>query len=466
VNPKVLPAHGSLRYTKSRALAEQRLHSMVGGVNGDGRTDYPFPIIFSSAHGALLKDVDGNEYVDLHGGYGTAVLGYSNPAVERAVLDRLTKSGTFVGVAHEYEGLLSQRLCDLLPEAERVALCGGGGTDALYHAVRLARAFTGRSRVIKVEGGYHGWHGDLGVSTRPSPSALGITPTDLAAGTGLYDRLPPSVPNSAGILEAVTGALVVVPANDPEALASRVAELGEELAAIVLEPVLFSIGTVDVDLDYLAAARRLADEADALLIFDEVLSGFRCRLGGVGAGRGVIADIGAYGKAVANGHVLSFLAGRSEVMEFLSPSGPAFYSGTFNGHIAGVTAALATIEEVSSPGFYERLGDTTAGLAKAINRRIDALGLTGCAQAVGSGFTVYFGTRAVRNYRDLAASLTPEVEEMNTRFRWFLRDHGVFMQHRAGTNRCFLSSAHTPEQIDQIEAAIAMFLEEYAESAQ
>lgn len=436
---------------------------MVGGVNGDGRTDDPFPIIFKSAHGALLEDVDGNEYVDLHGGYGTAVLGYSHPGVERAVHARLEQSGTFVGVAQEYEGELAARLCRLLPEAERVALCGGGGTDALYHAVRAARTYTGRQRLIKVEGGYHGWHGDLGVSTRPAPAALGFDPSP--GGVSPERRMPEAqgLPNSAGVLPAVTDAVTVVPANDPVALEHRVEQLGSELAAIVIEPALFSTGTVEVDQSYLSAARRLADAAGALLIFDEVLSGFRCRLGGVGAGHGVIADLVAYGKAIANGHVLSLLCGRAAVMETLSPIGPAFYSGTFNGHLGGVAAAMATIDAVSSPGFYERLTAKTGRLAAKLSSRIDELQLNACCQSVGSGFTVYFGARKVRDYRDLAASITPEIERLNTTFRWALRDRGVFMQRRAGTNRCFLSGAHSDEHITKIEDAITSFLDEYAE---
>jgi glutamate-1-semialdehyde 2,1-aminomutase len=435
----------------SIAMAPGRRAVLPGGVTGDGRTEDPQPIVFVRAHGAYLEDVDGNEYVDLHGGYGTAVLGYAHPGVDGAVHDALADGHAFVGCAHVHEAALAERLVDLLPEAERVALCGGGGTDALYHATRLCRAATGRTKIVKVEGGYHGWHGDLGVSTRPPLEVAGEDPA------------PVGVPNSAGTLRAVTDEVLVVPANDPGALEACFAEHGDAIAGLIVEPALFSTGTVAVDHGYLAAARAQCDRHGAVLVFDEVLSGFRVRLGGAQADRGVLPDLGTYGKAIANGHVISALVGRAAIMDLLAPVGPVFYSGTFNGHPLGVAAAMATLDELAVPGRYASLAAATTGVADRVTAAFADAGAVGCCQAVGSGFSVYFGTTAVRDYRDLARSLTPEVLGLNDALRVHLRDRRVFMQRRVGTNRCFVSAAHGPEELDVVASAFESFIDQHKE---
>lgn len=435
----------------SIAMAERRRAVLPGGVTGDGRVEYPQPIVFVRADGAYIQDVDGNDYVDLHGGYGTAILGYAHPAVDGAVHDALSDGHAFVGCAHIYEAQLAEYLVDLLPEADRVALCGGGGTDALYHATRLCRAATGRTKIVKVEGGYHGWHGDLGVSTRP--------PLDDAS----PDPAPAGVPNSAGTLKAVTDEVLVVPANDSAALEACFAEHGSQIAGLIVEPALFSTGTVAVDPEYLQAARTACDAAGSVLVFDEILSGFRVRFGGAQADRGVLPDLSTYGKAIANGHVISLVAGKAELMDLLSPVGGVFYSGTFNGHPLGVAAAMATLDQLSAPGRYEALAAATDHVTGRINAAFASAEATGVAQGLGSGFSVYFGTSEVRDYRDLAASLTPAVEGLNNALRVHLREQGVFMQRRAGTNRCFISVAHGTKELDIVASAFESFIDEHRE---
>ncbi|HWK28011.1 MAG TPA: aminotransferase class III-fold pyridoxal phosphate-dependent enzyme [Solirubrobacter sp.] len=430
---------------RSRALHERARAFLPLGVTGDGRYSAPYPIAFARASGKWLHDVDDNAYVDYHGGFGTAILGYAHPEVDAAVIDATREIGAFVGVPHPYEERLAERLCAALPGADRVALCGGGGSDAIYHCVRLARATTGRSKIVKIEGGYHGWHGDVGASTRPALAAAGD------------DRQPATVPNSQGILPGVLSEIVVATANDGELLGRVFERDGERIAAVLVEPVLYSAGCVVVDPAFLAQARELCTRHGAVLIFDEVMSGFRNGLGGAGARAGVVPDLGAYGKAVANGYMLSFLAGKAELMTQLAPEGPVFYSGTFNGHPLSVTAAMATLDVIERDGVPERLWRLGDRIADGVNAARDELDVDAVCQAYGSVFCVYFGTRGVRNYRDYARGVTETTERLDDAFRAFLRENGVYV-HKRHVNRCFIGAGHDDADADRMVELIAEFL--------
>ncbi len=434
----------------SAALLEGRRAVLPRGVTGAGRWEDPYPLVFVRARGQFIEDVDGNTLLDFHGGYGTAILGYSRPEVDDAVAAAMRDGRSFVGCAQIHEARLAERLCALLPEADRIALCGGGGSDPLYHAVRLARAATGRDLLVKVEGGYQGWHGELGACTVP--------PADTAP-----THLPPTVPNSTGILPAVTDAILAVTANDPESLRARFAADGHRIAALFVEPVLHSSGCIPVDDAYLRLARELCDEHGALLVFDEVLSGFRSRVGGAAVPSGVVPDLASYGKAVANGHVLAFLAGRGDLMDLLAPSGDVFFSGTFNGAALGVAAAEATLDVLQGTDAMARAVALTDRLADGLNAEIAARGLTAVCQHHGSVWNLYLRTTAVRDVRDLSRSLAGGTETLNLAFRHHLRDHGIFLQRRPGTLRGFVSAQHTEADIDGAVAVAADFFDTHAE---
>jgi glutamate-1-semialdehyde 2,1-aminomutase len=405
----------------------------------------PYPIYFRSAHGATLVDIDGNKYLDYHGGFGTAVLGYAHPEVTDAVAKATAEWGVFVGVPHEHEVRLAERLTQTIPGAEMVALCGGGGSDAIYHGVRLARAFTRRTKLVKVEGGYHGWHDALGVSSRPPLAASG------------YERLPRPYPNSAGSLQAAIDAVIVVTVNDEEAMQEAFDRFGDSIAAVVLEPVLHSAGCVLLDRSYLEATRRLCARYGALLIFDEVMTGFRHDIRGTGALLGVKPDLAAFGKAIANGYIISCLVGRRDVMSLLAPAGPVFYSGTFNGHPLSVAAALATLDILVRDNVPIRLWDLTGRLVRSINAAIDEFALNAVCQSFGSVWCLYFYTKEVRNYRDLAITSGSTTERLNDAFRAWMREHGVYI-HRRHVNRCFVGAAHTEDDIDRTGELIREFL--------
>jgi glutamate-1-semialdehyde 2,1-aminomutase len=435
-----------LNTSRSRELHERARRHLPLGVNGDGRFTAPFPIIFASARGKWLDDVDGNRYLDYHGGFGTAVLGYAHPEVDAAVQRGIAEVGAFVGVPNVYEEELAERLCALLPGAERVVLAGGGGSDVLYHAVRLARAATGRTKIVKIEGGYQGWHADIGVSTRPQLAD--------ARPVGL----PDGVANSPGSLPAVTAEVLVAEVNDDAALERLFETRGHEIAAMVIEPVLYSCGCVHVEPTYLQLARDLCTAHGSVLVFDEIMSGFRADLRGAGARLGVVADLTAYGKAIANGYVLAVLAGREDLMTQLSPEGKVFFSGTFNGHPLSVIAAQTTLDVLERddvPARLSLLGDKLAG---GINAIVDALGLDAVCQTFGSVWNLYFGTTSVRSYRDLHRSTTDLTRRLGSEYLMFLREQGIYL-HNRHVNRGFISAAHDDGDIERTIAVVGEFLE-------
>jgi glutamate-1-semialdehyde 2,1-aminomutase len=440
-----------LERSRTSDLRAQRV--LPGGVTGVGRRSNPHTIRFRSARAQWLTDVDDNTYLDLHGGFGTAILGYGHQRVDAAVALALTDVGNFVGLPNAYELELAERLVSVIPGVDMVALCGGGGSDACYHAVRIARAHTGRSRVVKVEGGYHGWHSDVGVSTQHMPPGG----DDFGA-----DGRRPGVPNSAGSLPAVTSEVDVVEVNDQEALASVFAERGSQIAALIVEPILYSAGCITLDAEYVDLARRLCDEHGALLVFDEVMTGFRNGLGGAGAKSGVVPDLGAYGKAVANGYMLSFLGGRSDLVSLLAPTGPVYYSGTFNGHPISSIAALKTLEVLEEDKIPERLAEITDRLVTGVNRAIADAGVKAFCQGAGGVWSIYFGVSAVHTYRDVFQSDPEHIDALSEKFRLHLLARGIYM-HRRHVNRCFLSGAHTDEDIDAIVEAIGSFMSENRE---
>ena len=430
----------------SRKHHDRALRFLPKGVTGDSRFWPPYPLVFRRAEGKWLEDVDGNRYLDYHSGFGTAILGYAHPEVDEAVIRAIREVGAYVGVPNPYEAALAERLCGFLPGADRVALCGGGGTDAIYHCLRVARAATGRTRVVKIEGGYQGWHGDTGASTRPGLAQAGDS------------HHPTPVPNSAGTLPAVLDEIVVAPVNDPGALDEIFAAQGDQIAALLIEPVLYSAGCVRVDQTYLDLVRRLCSKHGAVLVFDEVLTGFRNGVAGAGARAGVVPDLSAFGKAIANGYVLSFLGGRAEFMTLLAPEGPVFYSGTFNGHPVSVAAAMATLDVLERddvPAHLWRLADE---MADAINAVCAELDVNATCQAYGGVLALYFGTQTVNDYRDWLNAQTPEIEYLGLELLRFLRARGIYVQPRY-VPRWFVTAQHDEADVDRTVGLIRDFVE-------
>lgn len=445
------PAPRQLPNIESLGLRERATKVLPGGVTGAGRVTGPQSIHFRSGKAATLTDVDGNEYLDYHCGFGTAVLGYSHPEVSAAVATATEEWGTFVGVPHEHEVRLAERLTQMIPGAEMVALCGGGGSDALYHSVRVARASTGREKIIKLEASYHGWHDGLAVSIA-APEA-----------TANFQRLPPPRVASAGSLQSATDAVVVSSINDLDALAEAFDRHQGEIAALVLEPVLHSVGCIALDQSYLEGARALCDQHGALLIFDEIITGFRHDIRGTGAIYGVTPDLAAFGKAIANGYVIAALVGRRDLMSMLTPAGPVFYSGTFNGHPLSVAAAMATLSILERDDVLATMVGLTKRLGDGINEAIEETGTTAVFQYFGSAWCLYFYAKQMRNAFDLGRSMGPRTEQMHDTFLAWMRARGVYI-HRRHVLRGFVGAAHQTSDIDRTVDLVGRFLMEHRDT--
>lgn len=445
------PVHTALPPTpsleRSLALHERARVSAPAGVQGDGRFFLPHPIYMQRAKGARIWDVDGNAYLDYHGSYGPSVLGYNDDRVAQVVLDAMRDEGVLFALPHPREVVLAETIARLIPSGE-MTIFTNSGTEALYHVVRLARAFTGRPKFVKFEGSYHGWHDDLAVSIKP----------DLAlAGT---DEAPIAVPASAGSLPAVTENVIVVPFNDLAAVEQVLQRDRVEIAALIVEPIMHSCGCLQPEDGFLAGLRALCDSYGVLLIFDEVVTGFRHALGGVQQIVGLKPDLTAFGKAMANGFAISGLTGRRDIMELVGPSGPVFFSGTYNGHLLNVAAAQATLAILEAPGFYERLyrlGDLMReGLDAAIRRH----NVSAYCSVFGSVWSLYFMAHVPRHFRDIARSPSGREHPIQRAYRETLRRYGIYL-HPYFAVRGYISAAHSEEDIERTIAATEAFFQEY-----
>jgi glutamate-1-semialdehyde 2,1-aminomutase len=403
------------------------------GVQGDGRWFEPFPLYVARAQGARLWDVDGNEFIDYHGAYGPAILGYNDPRVRAAIIDTMEREGILFAAPHPKEVELARLFAGLIPCAEMTVFCGGGASDALYNAVRVARAYTGRKRLLKFEGGYHGWHDYLAVSIRPDVDKAG--PPDE----------PYPLPASAGSLEEITEQVIVAPFNDASAVERLVEREKDALAAIVIEPVCHSAGCLLPKEGFLKHLRQLCDAYGIVLVFDEVITGFRHHVGGVQTLAGVTPDLAAFGKAMASGFALSALSGKRRIMSLFAPEGPVLLSGTFMGNLLGVTASLATIRILMPGDIHKRLWQLGERIRDQLNATIDALGINARCYSYGGVWCLYFNRR-VENFRD-AVHGGHETQAKNQAFRHTLLNNGIYIQPRYH-NRAYISAAHTDEDID------------------
>ncbi len=422
------------RLNRSRQLAEEARRYSPGGVQGAGKFYEPYPVFIERAFGSRIWDVDGNEYIDYVGSFGPAVLGVSEGRVCGAVERAMKEEGLIVALPHPREVALASKLCEVIPYGEHVTLHGGGGSDAIYNALRLARAYTGKERILKFEGDYHGWHDDVAISVRPSPEEAGPF------------EAPNSVPMSAGTLPEHVRNCLVAQINDRAMVEKIVENHHDEIAAIIVEPVVHSSGCIKLEDGFLKLLRELCDTHGIVLIFDEVVTGFRHALSGAGAQQGVYPDIGAFGKAMANGFVLSALIGRRELMSMFTPSGRVLYSGTFNANLIGVVAAQETIRILETEPVHEKLYRLGQLMSDGINRVITKHGIEAVCYNYGSVWCLYFGVKEVRNYRDIIQTAHTKEAPVNVAYRRYLLQRGIFMQPYF-TNRGFISYAHSEDDV-------------------
>ena len=425
------------RYDKSIAVQEEARRYLAGGVSSNFRYhSHPVPLCIARGEGPYLWDVDGNRYLDYVLGNGPAILGHSPAPLLAAVRASLERGQAFTAV-HAEEVALARRLTEVIPCAERVRF-DVSGTQGDHIALRLARAFTGRSRVLKFEGQYHGWADDILASVRPAANEAGPA------------NAPVPVAEGRGMTRGALDGLLVRSFNDLAALEETLAAEGGSLAAVILEPIACNTGVIEPEPGFLEGLRRLCDRHGIVLIFDEVVTGFRAAPGGAQQRYGVTPDLAVFAKAAGGGWPISIVAGRAEIMEEVTRG--VVHGGTYNGLTASVAAAAATLEELTRDGgaalqALEARGRRLMQGLSALGRRH---GLPLQVQGIGSIFTAVFSERPLRNYRDFKAS----DETLRQAFVAGLQDRGVRTTAR-GT--WFLSTAHSEADIEEtLEAADAV----------
>lgn len=375
----------------SKALYERALRSVPAGVHSNSRLQSPQQIYYRRADGPYIYDLDGNRYLDLIMGNGSVMLGHNFPAVQEAVRRHL-ETGLSTGLETEASITAAEAFLKLVPTAERVRFTNTG-TEAASHALTIARTATGKFGVAKIEGSYHGWLEPFNVSTWP----------DLTRAGSASEPVPQ--PGGAGQSPTIVEATVVLPLNDSEAAERILARHHQHLAALYIEPVLIDVGYIPATQEYLETLRRLCTRYGIMLVFDELLTGFRESPGGAQGRFGVAPDLAMFGKAIANGYVMAALAGSAEVLELTVPGpGHCGFVGTFNGHSLSVAAAQACLTAMADGSVWRNLQAKTVRLIAGFAAAARKHGVP--AQMVGRGghFHWYFVDGPVTNYRQAAAT--------------------------------------------------------------
>jgi glutamate-1-semialdehyde 2,1-aminomutase len=413
------------------AEARRRL---AGGVSSSFRAAVqPEPLFLDHGAGAYVVDVDGRRFLDCALAWGPLILGHCHPAINAAVRAQLERGHMF-GAQHQLEGIVAERLTEAIPCADLVTF-SNSGTEAMQVAVRLARAATGRSLIVKFEGHYHGWSDSLLVSYHPSISAMGPREN------------PCRVLGTAGQSVAVLDEILVLPWNDSRALEEALLQHGQHVAAVVMEPILYNSGVIAPEPGYLETARMLTRQHGALLIFDEVITGFRVALGGAQEVFGVVPDLAVYAKAVAAGFPLSVIAGRREVMDLIA-AGTVAHSGTYNGNPISLAAADAALDELSRPGIYPHLTALGQSLADGARALIARHKVPAIVHQFGPVMQILFTEQGtVKSYRDTVAC----DGALNAKLARELRMHGVLI---LPDGRWYLSTVHTEDDVRLALAAL------------
>ncbi len=417
-------------YEKSRRLYERACESMAGGVSSHFRMGgLPHPLFFKRGEGARIFDADDNEYLDFTLSQGPLLLGHSHPEVLRRVAEEMALGQLYAG-QHELELELAETLQRLIPCAELIRF-SNSGSESVQAALRLARCFTGRRKYLKFEGHYHGWFDNVLISQHPSAEDAG------------YVAAPRKVLETGGQSPGVLDDVIVLPWNDLAAVKQVFAELGNEIAAVITEPVMCNNGCIQPLPGYLQGLREICDTHGAVLIFDEIITGFRLGLGGAQKFYGVTPDLATFGKAMASGFPLSFLAGKQQIMKLMA-DGLVMHAGTYNSNNPSIAAAVATIDILEDGGdqLYERLRTLGMKLQHGLQDAAHDAGyqvlLSGPGQMVHMTFT---NCSKLISYRDC---LECDVEKYRE-FAKGLLDRGVRV---IGRGIWYISAAHTEQDIE------------------
>jgi len=424
--------------TRSAAVWERNRDFIPGGVVSLNRAIDP-PLCFVRGQGAEVWDADGNRYLDYHAGFAPFLLGHNHPAINRAVCDVLESGGTLMGAGPTaQEGELAELICRHAPAAEQVQLTNTG-SEATYHALRIARAHTGCDDVIVMQGGYNGWHNDVAVNV--------MTPLD-QIGPRVSPGEYPVVPLSAGIPAEQLRRVHVVNFNDLDSVEYLCRRY--PIGCLITEPILQNIGVVKPQPGYLEGLRELADRYGFVFVLDEVKTGFRHALGGYQSLCGVQPDLCVFGKAIANGYPLGVIAGRRDLMQYFvhpDPKKRVLIAGTYNAHPVNVAAAVATIRLLAEGdgALHRQLEARGAMLEEGLRRAFAEVGRTATIARQGSAFCVYFMDHAPVDWHDIALH---HDFGFDVRYRRRLLENGIF-HFPLPTKQGSLSTAHTEEHIEE-----------------
>ncbi len=422
-------------HEKSKQLFEKAVTAIPGGVNSPVRACKSVgvdPVFIDRAKGCEIFDADGNKYIDYICSWGPMILGHRNPVVEEAVRAVL-KRGTSFGAPTDLEVELAEMVIDAVPSIDMVRMVNSG-TEATMSAVRLARGFTGRDMIIKFDGCYHGHADALLVEAGSGVATLGI-------------------PGSPGVPNAFAEKTLSLPYNDLESFKQAMNTHGDKIACVILEPVAANMGLVLPATGFLETLREETEKNGSLLIFDEVISGFRVAYGGAQSLYGIMPDLTCLGKIIGGGLPVGAYGGKKEIMEKMAPQGPVYQAGTLSGNPIAMTAGIATLKEIRKSGFYENLDQNAERLAGGLKAAADSNYINVSMGRIGSILGMFFTDREVNHFEDAKTSNL----EMFTEYYKGMRNRGIYLapsQFEVG----FVSAAHTPEHIDTtISAANEVF---------
>ncbi|MFZ0037504.1 MAG: glutamate-1-semialdehyde 2,1-aminomutase [Candidatus Acidiferrales bacterium] len=417
------------RTPKSREAHTKATKRIPLGVASNYRAYDPYPIFVKDGKGGRIRDVDGNEYIDFNLCFGALMAGHCHPAVIKAVQEKLA-TGTMFGMPHDAENALAEEICARFP-VDMVRF-SNSGTECTMHAVRLARAATGRDRIVKMEGGYHGLHDSALVSVKPKIGEVGDP------------NFPNSVPGGEGVAKATLANTVIAQFNDLAGVERLFAKYPGEIAAVIVEPIMMNVGILMPDPGYHKGLREITQKNGALLIFDEVKTGAKLARGGACEFFDVIPDIVCLAKSIGGGFSLAAFGARREIMNLISDH-RVFHGGTYNTNPVAMAAGLATFREVLTPAAYEHVTRLNKKLLDGYQKQLDKTGLVSYVIGAGSNGALMFFPKPIRNYRDWLSADTDL-----WRHYWFaMTNRGVMPQPYWWDEQWTISVAHTDADIER-----------------
>jgi len=420
---------------KSDTLFNKALDVIPGGVNSPVRACKSVgakPVFIDHAKGCMVYDSDGNGFIDYIGSWGPMILGHRHPLVIDAIVDIL-KRGTSFGAPTDLEVKLAEMVIEAVESVEMVRMVNSG-TEATMSAIRLARGVTGRDRIIKFDGCYHGHADALLVEAGSGVATLGI-------------------PGSPGVPESFVAHTLSLPYNDADYVKKIMEEQGKKIACIIVEPVAGNMGLVPPADGFLETLRELTKKNDSLLIFDEVMTGFRVAYGGAQSLYGITPDISCFGKIIGGGLPVGAYGGRRDIMEKIAPQGDIYQAGTLSGNPVAMAAGIATLEELKKPGFYKKLDEKSDLLAAGFEKAAKQAGIKVSVDRVGSMLGLFFTDKKVKNFED---AKTSDLNMFSAYYKQML-EKGIYLAP-SQFEALFISSAHTTEHIERtIKAAEEVF---------